>query len=269
MTTKDTGRRQALLERFEKTTEPLLILLAVAFIPVLVVPLSVELSPGWEQIFLGLEWLIWAVFAIDLGVRVSLTEHRIAYLRRHWLDVLIVALPMLRPLRATRLIGLLRAFQMGVFLSRAAVGARRVLNVPQIVSGGIGLTFLIATLVFLAERDGGGPIDSFAAALWWAFVTVTTVGYGDAFPVTATGRVLTVLLMVGGVALFSALAATLASFLIRGNQEASEEEIEALDKKMERWRRADTERLRSMEQKLDRVEALLRDQIPLDEEKQG
>jgi voltage-gated potassium channel len=70
------------------------------------------------------------------------------------------------------------------------------------------------------EGGAGSSIHSFPDALWWSFVTVTTVGYGDMFPVTFTGRVIAVVLMLAGIGLFGGLTANVASLLIRTDKAA-------------------------------------------------
>ena len=71
----------------------------------------------------------------------------------------------------------------------------------------------------VASVEGGenASIHSFTDALWWAFVTITTVGYGDMVPVTVAGRAMAIILMLGGIAFFSGVTANLASFLVRGS----------------------------------------------------
>lgn len=76
-----------------------------------------------------------------------------------------------------------------------------------------------ATLTLAVEDGGGGSIDSFGDALWWAVTTVTTVGYGDTFPVTAAGRGVAALLMFTGIALFGVLTANVAAFFVEHNQQ--------------------------------------------------
>jgi voltage-gated potassium channel len=69
-------------------------------------------------------------------------------------------------------------------------------------------------LVLLFEKDGGGRIDDYGTALWWAMATVTTVGYGDNVPVTAEGRGVAIVLMLVGIAFFSWVTANIAAFLV-------------------------------------------------------
>jgi voltage-gated potassium channel len=78
------------------------------------------------------------------------------------------------------------------------------------------VSYIAALAVFDAERDvQGANITSFGDALWWAAVTITTVGYGDYTPVTLRGRGIAVTLMLGGVAVLGVLTATLSSWIVQ------------------------------------------------------
>lgn len=231
----DVSRREALLRHIERLTELPLLVLAFAMIPLLVGPLLWDLSPAEESVFIILDVFIWALFAIDLGIKVVVAPHRLAYLKQHWLEVLVVVIPFFRPLR------ILRIF---IFGSRAWVGARRLVNVDFLLVYGIGLVIIAATIVASVE-GGEGPlaIRSFPDALWWAVVTITTVGYGDMVPVTVAGRAVAFVLMLGGVAFFSGLTANLASFLVRGDKADKKAisqlttEIEGLRQELAKMRR--------------------------------
>lgn len=83
-----------------------------------------------------------------------------------------------------------------------------------------GVVVLGAAVLTLAVEEGGeGSIDSFGDALWWAVTTVTTVGYGDTYPVTAAGRGIAAFLMVAGITLFGVLTANIAAFFIEQEQQ--------------------------------------------------
>jgi voltage-gated potassium channel len=205
----DVSQREALLHRIERLTELPLLVLAFAMIPLLVGPFLWELSPEEEAIFVALDTFIWALFAIDLIVKVVVTPHRLAYLRRHWLEVLVVVVPFFRPLR------LLRIFLFG---SRAWAGMRRLVNVDFLLVYGVGLVIVAATIVASVEIGENASIQSFPDALWWAVVTITTVGYGDMVPVTVAGRAMAFVLMLGGIAFFSGVTANLASFLVKSGE---------------------------------------------------
>jgi len=89
-----------------------------------------------------------------------------------------------------------------------------------------------ATAVYLLEDGAGGTIDGYGDALWWAATTVTTVGYGDTFPVTSEGRGVAVFLMLVGIGFFSWLTANVAAFLVEfgGKQERSVTLADVMDK---------------------------------------
>lgn len=91
-------------------------------------------------------------------------------------------------------------------------------KIATYTGGSAVLVIRVAALAVLnAERHAAGAsITDFPKALWWAFVTVTTVGYGDLSPATTTGRVVAVALMIGGIAVLGVVTATLASWIVSG-----------------------------------------------------
>jgi voltage-gated potassium channel len=84
----------------------------------------------------------------------------------------------------------------------------------------LGIVIISGTIVTSVEGAEGSSIHTFPDALWWSFVTVTTVGYGDMFPITFAGRAVAVVLMLTGIGLFGGLAANVASLLIRTDEAA-------------------------------------------------
>lgn len=168
-------------------------------------------------------WTTWVLFASDLLVRIVLAPDRRRYLLRHWFDVLVVALPLLRPLRLLRLVSLLR-----VLNRRATSGLRGRLAV-YVVGGAALLAFCGALAVLDAERaNPEANIINFGDAIWWAAATMTTVGYGDRYPTTGLGRLAAVALMIGGVAVLGVVTATLASWLVEQVKTAEQAQTEEL-----------------------------------------
>jgi len=99
----NTSHREERLHRIERITEMPLLTLAFVMIPLLIGPLVWELSSQEEATFSALAYFIWALFAIDLIIKISISPHRLAYLRWHWLEVLVVVVSFFRPLRILRI----------------------------------------------------------------------------------------------------------------------------------------------------------------------
>jgi voltage-gated potassium channel len=153
---------------------------------------------------------VWAAFAIDFLIRLWLAENRPLYAARRWYDVVLVLLPMFRTLRLLRMLALIR------MLNRSMAGALAG-RVSLYVAATSALTIFVGAITVLdAEQDvPGANITEFGDALWWSVVTVTTVGYGDHYPVTVEGRLVAVGLMLIGIALVGVLTAAVASWFIR------------------------------------------------------
>ncbi|TFD53495.1 ion transporter [Cryobacterium sp. Hh7] len=176
----------------------------------------------------------WAIFALDYLVNLTLAPNRWKWFYTHVFDLLIVVLPLLRPLRLLRLVTLLAVLQ------RTAGAAFRGRVVIYVAGATALLVFVAALAVLDSERTTSDPtITNFGDALWWAFVTVTTVGYGDFAPVTTQGRLIAGGLMLGGVALLGVVTATLASWIVErvsqqeeDKQAATRGEIRALEEQL-------------------------------------
>jgi voltage-gated potassium channel len=208
--------------KFVEVTEIPLLLLAVVFIPVLVIPEVAHLTPTQKDSLQLLDYCIWGVFVAEYLVRLVLAQRRLMFVRHNVIDLFIVALPMLRPLRIVRSARALRLLRLSRLL--ALVGAsgertRRSLHARAatyvlLISG--ALTLVCSVLILDVERHArGSNIRSYGDALWWAVTTVSTVGYGDRFPVTTAGRIVALTLILAGVSLFGVVTASIAAWFVR------------------------------------------------------
>lgn len=181
--------------------------------------------------------IVLAAFAIDYVVELALARQRSLYIRKEWTSLVIVLsqamalLPglagfgILRVLRGARAV---RAF--AVIIRLVAIGGaaaregRRLLvkRAARFALSMAALTWLTsATAFMLAENtDANGHAHSFGDALWWSISTITTVGYGDVFPVTAVGRVIAGATMLVGISTFAVVTAKVAEFLVRVDRES-------------------------------------------------
>jgi voltage-gated potassium channel len=223
--------RAALGHRWERATEWLLMVAAVLFLLAYAVPIIYPDSPSWVLDWCRwLSWITWAMFAVDIAVRLLLADQRLRYLAHHWYDVVVLALPLLRPLRLLRLIPLL-----SVLNRRARVRLRGRLAIY--VAGGASLLAFCAALAVLdAERSNpDANITDFGDAIWWAITTMSTVGYGDRYPITGIGRLVAFGLMIGGIALLGTVTATLASWLVEtvAAEKEQAEDLQAVVRRLE------------------------------------
>ncbi|MGC5225377.1 potassium channel family protein [Micromonospora sp. DT81.3] len=197
------------LARWEKIVEWPLMAAAVVFLLAYAVQIIARLDGSAALPTEAVLWVTWAVFAADYVIRLTIAEHRRRWFTRHLLDLAIVLLPMLRPLRLMRFLAIIAIIQRGA-------GSRLRGRVAVYTIGATALIILLASLAVLdAEHGQGGSIQTFGDAIWWAVVTITTVGYGDVSPITPIGRGVAFALMIGGIALIGIVTATLASWIVQ------------------------------------------------------
>lgn len=220
----DARRRAEAFVAVERVTALPMLVLSLALLPLVIVPMVVTLPAAIRPAWLLLEWLIWAGFAAELTVKTYLSPKRLRYLREHWFDVLVVVVPLLRPLRvlqSARALRLLRLIRLTAVVAKTTDAAGAVLR-----RHGLQYTLLLTVAVCVAaaalmahvERNSESAIDGFGTALWWAVTTITTVGYGDTFPVTPEGRGIAAFLMFVGITVFGLLTANVAAFLVESQQ---------------------------------------------------
>ena len=211
----------ARISRLEKYKEHALTVLALITIPLLLIPWLGNTSSQADQYFLIADIFIWGAFALNLGWGVYRSQSRAKYLATHWIDVLIVILPILRPVRI--LVALrLAALAVRVLHGTGVLFKQRGFRPALVIS--ISAIFIVAVATARIESESTGPIQSLGDSLWWAAATATTVGYGDVYPVTSTGRFLGFAMMILGIGLFSLITAYLTTYLVKGSDTAAIEE---------------------------------------------
>lgn len=216
------GRDQEAYDRFAAAVDTPLLVVSILWLPVLIIPLVSHPSTSLSDALDGIDYTVWALFAVEYLTKLYLAPHRLRFVRSHLVDLVVIAVPFLRPLRLARLLRLLR-------LARVVTTAAAVLRRGRSVMTHRGLHFVLLAVTILVfvlagaelafERVApGANIHDYGDALWWAVVTATTVGYGDRYPVTAAGRGVAVILMLVGIGLVGVVTATVASYFIEQRQ---------------------------------------------------
>jgi voltage-gated potassium channel len=226
------GRNQEAYDRFSQIVELPFMVVTVLWVPVLLVPLVRPLHGSVAFTFAVIDYMVWALFALEYVVKLYLAPSRWRFVRTHVLDLLTVVVPFFRPVRLGRLARLGRLGRVGIVAGRAidrgkSVMTHRGLHFVLLAVGII--VFACAGIVTIAERNASGSnIHNLGQGLWWAMVTVATVGYGDKYPVTPLGQGLAVFLMLAGIGLIGLLTATFASYFVGQQVDKSQAEREEL-----------------------------------------
>jgi len=206
------------LRRWERRAEWPLAAVALVFLIAFSVQVLAQPRGATAAALNTVMFVLYLAFAIDYLARLGLAEQRVSWFFRHLPDLAVVALPALRPLRLVRLVILFTALQKvfgNVIRGRVVI---------YTVTSALLLIYIASLAVLDAERGAAdASIDSFGNALWWSVTTVTTVGYGDLAPVTEQGRIIAVLLMVGGISLLGVVTATVASWIVQRVAEEDDE----------------------------------------------
>ncbi|MGX2997418.1 potassium channel family protein [Streptomyces sp. JNUCC 64] len=214
---RERGSAQA---RWEARTHRPLMVLAMVFALAYAVPIVVpDADPVVARACAVVEWLVWGSFAGDYGVRLFLSPDRRSFVRTHWVDLIVVLLPLVQPLRLLRLVSTL------ALVGRRARMASQIRLTTYVVGAVVGLLMFGSLAVLSVEREApDGNIKTLGDAVWWSFTTMTTVGYGDHAPTTGVGRLLAVGLMLSGIALLGVVTANIAAwFIARFEKDDAEE----------------------------------------------
>lgn len=172
-----------------------------------------NISETSQQYLDAVQLLSWMVFAGDLLFGIFVSSNRMNFIKKHPFEIATVFLPFLRPLRLLRVISF-----GGLVLQKVAIG-KQVSILIRVMVASVFLGYISAIQVTISERGvEGSNIKTFADGLWWAVTTVTTVGYGDRFPTTSTGRILAVCLMLVGISLMGVITASVAAWFVKMSQ---------------------------------------------------
>jgi len=198
--------------------------LAVALAALLLVPVVADVSTEAETTLDLVGWIIWGLFVFEYLLLLWLAPDRREMVRRHPVELIMILLPILRPLRVLRLLRVFTGVAAGFATVQAVLNRRGLqwFTLFVLVVVGLGACFTFA----FERRVDDAQITTVAEALWWALVTCTTVGYGDFSPVTPGGRGVAVVLMLVGVSVYSVVTANIASYFVEQEAEADTERLE-------------------------------------------
>jgi len=220
---KPSGGRHDLVDRIERVTRFPMAILGVAWLVVAITILTTDVNGSASEALVGSLFVLWVIMLAEYLVRLVVTPDTPGYLKRRWVEPATVLVP---PLQGWHVIGIEK---MTLLVHEAELRGEAILkhhSLYRVLIAVVGTLFIGAWLVLLfEERAKGSNIHDYPDALWWAIVTVTTVGYGDRYPVTEGGRIVAAVLMLVGIGLIGVLTATVASVFVKEHTDANKEEF--------------------------------------------
>lgn len=196
-----------------------ILVLSVYILLALLVEIFFKLSPELSRLLLIIDNFICLIFLIDFITRFVKAESKLKYMKWGWIDLL-SSIPSVSFLRYGRIVRLIRLFR----ILRAFRSTKNIIHFVfrNKTKGTFSTVAIIAILMVIFssiailqfENPETSNIKNAEDAIWWSFVTVTTVGYGDKFPVTTEGRLVAAILMIVGVGLFGTFTGFVASWFV-------------------------------------------------------
>ena len=254
---KPSGGRNDLVDRIERITKYPLTIVGVAWLVLGIVVLSTTTRHRSSTLLVGALFVLWAVVLVEYMIRLVVTPDRRGYLRRRWVEPVTVVVP---PLQGWHFVGMEKV---SLLVQETELRVEMILkhhSLFRVLIAAVITLFVGAWLVLLFEENSKtGNIHSYPDALWWAIVTVTTVGYGDRYPVTEGGRIVAVVLMLLGIGLIGVLTATVASVFMKEHTDANKEAYQKGHDDLNQQLAVVAGRLADVERRLGATAAQLRD----------
>jgi voltage-gated potassium channel len=203
-----------------------------------------------SEILQTLDTLVCVLLLTDFGIRFYKAESKLAFMKWGWIDLIasIPNLPILRIgrlVRILRIIRLLRAIRATQKISSLLLKNKFQTGVTSVVLTSFLLIMFCSIAILICEQqDPDANIKTAGDAIWWSVSTMTTVGYGDVYPITAEGRIVAMVLMISGIGLFGILSGLAASFFVGSKQQGIVHEenkilarLEKLEEKIDHLKR--------------------------------
>ena len=198
----------------------IILILSFYIILSLIVTTFFVLSKEIEILLNYVDNFICIIFLVDFGIRFKNANNKLVFMKWGWID-LVASIPFLDIFRAGRLLRLIRLLR----IFRALKSTKSIFehinrNKKQSALTSVALlSFVVVIFSSIAilefETEVNSNIKTAEDAIWWSYVTITTVGYGDKFPITTEGRIIGAILMTTGVGIFGTFTALVSSWFIQ------------------------------------------------------
>ncbi|QSX41541.1 potassium channel family protein [Shewanella cyperi] len=199
-----------------------MMLLSLLSVVVVLTLTFVKLDDETERLLFYIDTSICVIFLSHFGVQLLRARDKVFFLRHHWID-LVASIPAIETLRFARLFQILRVIRllrMSRSLFKQLVRQRRQATVASLLVAMVTILTLSSVAILLVEAGAeGANIHTAEQAIWWAMVTISTVGYGDHYPVTSAGHFVGALVIICGVSFFGVISGYMASLFVMPDEE--------------------------------------------------
>ena len=197
----------------------------------------IRLQPETIVILDAIDNVICGIFLLDFIICFGRAPHKLRFMTWGWIDLLssIPAIDVLqagRIVRVIRILRVLRGVRLARILAKYLQHHRADGTFLAVIFISLLLLFLSSVAILRVEQADDSNIKTPSDALWWATETMTTVGYGDKYPVTTLGRIIAGVLMIGGVGLFGTLSGSVASWILNPVEQRQEIDLDAIQSEL-------------------------------------
>lgn len=206
----------------EKNPSYLLFILVLSILAIIIFAIEtiIPLDQETKQILSFADYIVCAFFLFDFIFQLIHAEKKVKYLLTWgWFDLLssipvIPSFRLARALRVMRILRVLRGIKSARLITKMILEKKAQSAIWAVILVAIVLVTIASISILQFESTENGTIKTAEDAIWWSIVTITTVGYGDKYPITTEGRVVASILMVAGVGLFGTISGFVASWFV-------------------------------------------------------
>jgi voltage-gated potassium channel len=201
----------------------LILVLSLYVLLSLLISTLFELSVELTNLINYIDNAICVVFLIDFGIRFRNAQNKLEFMRWGWID-LIASIPSVEFLRAGRILRLIRLIRVFRALKSTKLiyehinRSKKQSAITSVALISILMVIFSSIAILQFEIDVNSNIKTAEDAIWWSYVTITTVGYGDKFPITTEGRIIGAILMTAGVGIFGTFTALVSSWFLENKK---------------------------------------------------